>query len=100
MHACCHGWHGRPIRRTGERLTPEDLISYHRVNKIFRLPCCLCAYFDFSTDYTESAIYVATDGDLAGEYVAKCATNHCGYQGEMSLTQSNLKRRSDRLNVY
>jgi len=33
-------------------------------------------------DFVETAIYLATSGTYAGEYVASCAKDNCGYLGE------------------
>jgi len=33
-------------------------------------------------DYIEAAIYIASEGEQAGQYVASCAKNLCGYTGE------------------
>ena len=33
-------------------------------------------------DFVEAAIYLVTSGAYAGEYVASCATDNCGYLGE------------------
>jgi len=33
-------------------------------------------------DFVEAAIYMASDGDNAGQYVATCAKDKCGYFGE------------------
>jgi hypothetical protein len=35
-------------------------------------------------DYVETVVFVASQGECIGEYVAACATNECGYFG-MSL---------------
>lgn len=46
-------------------------------------PCCLCPLINpTGPDFVEAAIYVATSGTYAGEYVTSCAKDACGYLGE------------------
>jgi hypothetical protein len=46
-------------------------------------PCCLCPLINpTGPDFVEAAIYLATSGTYAGEYVASCATDNCGYLGK------------------
>lgn len=47
-------------------------------------PCCLCPLADQNMpDFVESAIFRATDGRFAGEYIAACASERgCGYLGK------------------
>jgi hypothetical protein len=46
-------------------------------------PCCLCPLVGRDRpDFTEAAIYRATQGQPLGEYVAGCARNACGYFGK------------------
>lgn len=66
----------RPVNDAGERVPPENL-SDHRQTHNFQLPCCFCAVT--TTAYTEMSIFVAIDGDFAGEYVAGCQNDRCGY---------------------
>jgi hypothetical protein len=33
-------------------------------------------------DFVESAIYMTSDGDREGQYVAACAKDLCGYSGK------------------
>jgi hypothetical protein len=35
-------------------------------------------------DTVEAAIYMATQGEQAGKYVATCAKDECGYTGKSS----------------
>lgn len=72
----------RPATQTGAPVTPSDFLSYHAVPD-FKAPCCLCAIV--RGDYTESAMYLAPHGPYAGEYVAGCASEHCGYIGKFNL---------------
>lgn len=50
-------------------------------------PCCLCPLVDNKMpDFVESAIFQATSGRFAGEYVAACASEPgCGYLGEIHI---------------
>ena len=61
-------------------MTPSDLES-HRQSHHIRAPCCLCAFEDSGSSYTETTVMVATCGRLSGEYVAACAKDRCGYLG-------------------
>jgi hypothetical protein len=46
-------------------------------------PCCLCPLAKpDGPDFVESAVYVATIGQFAGEYVASCAKGDCSYFGK------------------
>lgn len=36
-------------------------------------------------DFVEAAIYVASVGTYAGQYIASCAQDKCGYIGEQSF---------------
>jgi hypothetical protein len=71
----------RPITDAGARVPPPDLLN-HRTNHDFRLPGCLCASNGNGFGFTESALYLAKVGKpYAGEYVAGCALDRCGYLG-------------------
>ena len=46
-------------------------------------PCCLCPLINSKgPNFVEAVIYLATSGTYAGEYVASCAVDNCGYLGE------------------
>ena len=62
--------HLRPVTEAGSRVPPSDLLDY-RAHHHFWAPYCLCT--------AESIMYVAVRGPYAGEYVAGCATDTCGY---------------------
>jgi hypothetical protein len=48
-------------------------------------PCCLCPLAKpEGPDFVESAVYVVTVGQFAGEYVASCAKGDCSYFGKVS----------------
>ncbi len=72
----------RPIDGGGERVKPGVLAAYRDIYN-FRAPCCLCAVANGG--YSESAIYIALDGQYAGEYVAGCAKAECGYSSNQTL---------------
>jgi hypothetical protein len=67
-----------PVAQTGARVTPSDLAEYREAHS-FRAPCCLCACSNPGNVYTETAIYISTDGPYSGEFVAGCASDSCGY---------------------
>ena len=65
------------------RVTPSSLLD-HRISHRMLGPCCLCPMMDaMKPDFVEAAIYMASDGDNAGKYVATCAKDECGYFGEL-----------------
>ena len=72
----------RPVSQTGARITLIDLAEYRRAYD-FRAPCCLCACD--SVIYTESAIYIALEGQYSGEYVVSCASDTCGYLSKLAF---------------
>lgn len=73
-------WDNRPVTQ-GMRVTPGDLVEYRRVHD-FKNPCCFCASNGVGNFYVESAIHMAVEGQYAGEYVARCASDSCGYLGK------------------
>ncbi|KIM72148.1 hypothetical protein PILCRDRAFT_93583 [Piloderma croceum F 1598] len=53
---------------------------HHRDIRQMLGPCCLCPKIDtVGPDYVESAIYVATTGPFASQYVFGHARDKCGY---------------------
>lgn len=38
-------------------------------------------------DFVEAAIYMASVGEQAGQYIATCAKDECGYSGEFSCAR-------------
>lgn len=66
------------------RVPPSELASYRQTHRMLG-PCCLCPMVDRNMpDFVESAIFLATVGHYAGEYVAACASKSgCGYMGEI-----------------
>ena len=72
----------RPVTEKGSRVPPSDLLD-HRVHYNFCAPCCLCIPNADGCGFTETAIYVALSGPYAGEYVAGCASDTCGYLSKL-----------------
>ena len=65
-----------------QRVRPSSLRD-HRQATIMLGPCCLCPMKDASApDFVEAAMYLATAGPFAGQYVIGCAQDKCGYLGE------------------
>jgi hypothetical protein len=64
-------------------VVPSSLQEYRTAHQ-FIGPCCLCPLFEPEgrAIFTEAAIFIATFGPFAGEYVAKCAKGDCGYLGQ------------------
>lgn len=64
------------------RVRPSSLREHRKVTVMLG-PCCLCPLRDESEpDYVEAAIYRATTGPYAGQYVISCAQDKCGYLGQ------------------
>jgi hypothetical protein len=82
MHTHAESLH-RPVV-SGKRVTPSALRDY-RLTHQFRGPCCLCPVFERGVcrEYKEAAIFVATSGAQAGEYVTQCALGACGYNSKL-----------------
>lgn len=68
----------------GQRIPPSDFEDYGATH-IFKNPSCLCAATRAGFAYTESDVCLATDGPYAGEYVARCATDGCGYFSKLDF---------------
>jgi hypothetical protein len=67
---------------TEARIKPSEM-QEHRTSHRMLGPCCLCPMIDMSKpDFIESAIYIASNGEQAGQFVAACAKGKCGYFGE------------------
>ena len=74
----------RPVKETGERVTPCELLEYRRSHQ-FLGPCCLCASLESDiSSYTEASIFVALSGPTAGQYTAACAAGQCRYWGDFT----------------
>ena len=72
----------RPVKEDGQRVPPSELRNHRNTHK-FLGPSCLCALKDAEQPaFTEAAIYIAVTQDMAGEYVASCAKDRCGYHGK------------------
>jgi hypothetical protein len=68
----------RPVNDDGERVAPSDLLEYRRLHN-FQGPTCLCVT---ENSGNEAAIFISTEDESLGEYVAACASGNCGYWGE------------------
>lgn len=73
----------RPTSKSGGRILPSQLPNYSVPG--FLRPCCLCGVpvGGVTKGYVESAITIAHAGERSGEYVARCATEACDYEGEL-----------------
>jgi len=64
------------------RVHPQDLED-HRISHQMLGPCCLCPLAEATQpDFVEAAVYPASVGPYAGQYVASCAQGRCNYFGE------------------
>lgn len=69
------------------RITPSDLREY-RISHRMLGPCCLCPMIDINQpDFVEAAMYMPSTGPFAGQYIATCARDQCGYFGKLALLQ-------------
>jgi hypothetical protein len=73
----------RPADAFGQRVTPSDFETYRLVHSILG-PCCLCPfqYRGRVGNFKEAAVFMAVRGRHAGQYVAACADDRCGYFGD------------------
>lgn len=77
----------RPTIQCGDRVTPADRVPPaelhgHCMAENLSMPCCFCPLTDSTKPaLVEAWLLVANEGIHAGEYVAKCADNLCGYFG-------------------
>ena len=61
------------------RIPPSEMQT-HRISHRMLGPCCLCPLMDATKpNFVEAAVYMATDGEEAGQFVARCANDECGY---------------------
>ena len=68
---------------TPMRIAPDAMRQYRSTNDMLG-PCCLCPLINpMGPDFVEATIYLATSGVYAGEYIASCTTDGCGYLGEL-----------------
>ena len=66
------------------RIHPSAL-NDHRISHRMLGPCCLCPMLDASApDFVEAVIDMDPSGKHAGQYVAACAKDRCGYLGKSS----------------
>lgn len=94
VHVSCYSislWErGRLTRRCRPGGIPHrkhpDLFRSLRETTVMLGPCCLCPLLDESgPDYVEAAMYMATVGPYAGQYVIGCANDQCGYLGQSKM---------------
>lgn len=77
----------RPTNQCGDRVTPADCITPaelhgYCISKNLPMPCCFCPLMDPTKPaLVEACNLVANEGIHAGEYVAKCTNDLCGYFG-------------------
>jgi hypothetical protein len=63
-------------------VSPSDFEAYCLSHDILG-PSCLCPFKKKDMGhFVESAIYLVGHGRYAGEYVAACAEDRCGYFGK------------------
>lgn len=62
---------------------PSQLVDYDVPG--FLRPCCLCGVpvDGVAQGYIESIIAIALNGERSGEYLMKCATETCAYEGKL-----------------
>jgi len=61
------------------RIPPSEM-QIHRISHRMVGPCCLCPLMDVTKpNFVEAAMDMATDGEEAGQFVARCAKDECGY---------------------
>ena len=66
------------------RIHPSALNDHHISHRMLG-PCCLCPMFDASTpDFIEAVIDMDPSSKHAGQYVAACVKDRCGYFGKSS----------------
>jgi hypothetical protein len=66
----------------GSRLSPSEIQEYRQTHDMLG-PGCLCPMVNQDgPEFVEAAIYMVRTGHLAGQYVASCALDQCGYLGE------------------
>ena len=66
----------------GLRLGPSQIQEHRKTNTMLG-PGCLCPLMDLGGPaFVEAAIYMVRKGPLAGQYIASCARDVCGYIGK------------------
>jgi hypothetical protein len=72
----------RPTSVDKVRVNPSDLRAYQMAYQMLG-PCCLCPFINvMGPDFVEAAIYMVSVGPHAGQYIASCARDLCGYFGK------------------
>lgn len=66
-------------------ITPSDLCEHCILHQMLG-PYCLCPMMDLNQlDFIKAAIYMWAMGPFAGQYIATCAQDKCGYFGKPAL---------------
>ena len=76
----------RPVDED-KHVEPSRLLKY-REQHHFQTPLCLCPLLQTPSEeptIAEAAILQKRSGIHVAEYVAECASGHCGYFGEFSV---------------
>ncbi|KAI0705633.1 hypothetical protein C8Q76DRAFT_801372 [Earliella scabrosa] len=69
----------RPIKNSGERVTPDELVMYRATHAMLG-PGCLCGKKIVHPDaFVEACIFCVQSGKLSGLWVAACARKACSY---------------------
>ena len=77
--------------RNPVRLPPDESLHRHCSKHRMLGPCCLCPLmYPDGPDFVKAAMYFATVGPHAGQYVAGCTEDKCGYIGK-SITTSGSR---------
>lgn len=64
------------------RAHPSEIRNIRTLYQVLG-PCCNCPLKDEQApDFVEAAVYMPSSGPYAGQYVAACAKDNCGYLGE------------------
>lgn len=81
------------------RIHPSDFEGYRKSHQ-FIGPSCFCPAFERDgPEFVESAMFMVDFGPFAGQYVAACAEDRCGYLGKpveiplinLALTRGNVQ---------
>lgn len=78
---------------TREACVPPCAMQQHRMSHQMLGPCCLCPMLDVNLpDFVEAAIYEVPAGErYAGQWVASCARDRCGYFGKPPEFRKRIK---------
>lgn len=88
MFSCAHllSYHVLMQRRPADNnynMVPPHQFDDYRKSRFLRYPCCLCADMR-QQNYVELFVYSWQDEiNGASVWKARCAMDHCGYQGQI-----------------